>query len=69
MDQVRRLAAPWSRFQELPPDPSRRGVGSHVEMDEFAALVPDEEEDVQSPEANGLDHQQVSGPDALQLVG
>jgi len=38
-------------------------------MDEFAALVPDEEEDVQSPEANGLDHQQVSGPDALPLVG
>ena len=39
MDQVRRLASPWNRFQELPPDPSRRGVGSHVEMDEFAALV------------------------------
>jgi hypothetical protein len=37
-------------------------------MDEFPALVPHEEEDVQSPEAHGLDHQQVSGPDALQFV-
>ena len=68
MDQVRRLAAPWSRLQDLAPDPSGCGVGGHVEMDQFTALVPHEEEDLQSPEANGLDHQQVSGPDALQFV-
>ena len=68
MDHVRRLAAPWSRLQELPPDPSGYGVGGNVEMDEFTALAPHEEEDVQSPEANGRDHQQVNSPDAVKFV-
>ena len=51
MGQVCRLATPWRRCQELLPDPSRGGVGSNAEMHEFTALVPYEEEDVQSSKA------------------
>ena len=52
MDQVRRLTAPWSCLQDLPPDPSSCGAGGNVQRDEFTALVPHEKQDVESPEAD-----------------
>ena len=44
MDQVSRLPAPGGGFDHLPPDPGRRRAGGDVEMNQFPALVADEEE-------------------------
>src|SRR5262244_1234277 len=51
------------------PDPGGGRVGGHVEMEQTAAAVADQEEDVEGLESQGLDHEQVSGPDGLSVVG
>src|ERR1700682_6007091 len=68
VDEVRGLATPRCRLKQLLPDPSRRRTGSDVEVDQFTALVADEEEDIQDPAVNGLDDQQIGCPDTLELI-
>src|ERR1035437_450827 len=62
------LATPWSRLKQLPPDPCRRRTGRDVEMDQLTAVVTDEAEHLQDPGVNGVDHQEIGCPDALELV-
>ena len=38
-------------------------------MDQLTTVVPDEEEDVEDPVVNGVDHQQIGRPDSFELVG
>ena len=57
MDQISRLAAPGGRFDRLSPDPCRRRAGGNVEVNQLPALVADEQEDVQSLEADRLYHE------------
>src|SRR6266571_8214426 len=67
-DQVLRLTAPGSGFNQLPPDPSRCRAGGDIEMSSLPALVAEKEEHVQGLEADRLHHEQVRRPDALDLV-
>ena len=46
MDQISRLAVPWRGFDQLPPDPCGGRMGGHVEVNELATPVSDEEDDV-----------------------
>jgi hypothetical protein len=69
MDQVVRFAVPGRGFDQLPPDPRRGGMGSHLEMDQLATSVADEEEDVEGLEGQGLDDKEVGRPDRLSVVG
>ena len=68
-DKIARLAGPASRLNQLTPDPGRGGVGGHIEVDEFAPVVRDEEEHVERLERQGVDGQQVSCPDPRAMVG
>jgi hypothetical protein len=68
VDKVGRLATPWCRLKELLPDPGRRRTGGHVAMDQPTAVVADEEEDVQDPVVDGVDHQQIGCPDAPEFI-
>jgi hypothetical protein len=68
VDEVGRFATPRCRLKQLLPDPSRRRTGRDVEVDRLTALVADEEEDVQDPVVNGVDDEQISCPDALDLI-
>jgi hypothetical protein len=45
-EQVRGLAAPRQRLDELAPDPRRRRVRRHAAVNELPAVVRDEEEHV-----------------------
>jgi hypothetical protein len=38
-------------------------------MDQLTTVVADEEEDVEDPVVNGVDHQQIGRPDSYELVG
>ena len=68
MDQVFARPVPRRRFQELVPDPGSSRTGGDVEVDQLPPLMADQEEDVEVPEAQGLDHEEVSRPAATQLV-
>ena len=45
MDQVVRFAIPGRGFDQLPPDPGRGGVAGHLEVDQLATAMANEEED------------------------
>jgi hypothetical protein len=65
MDQVAGVLAPGRGLDHLAPDPSGGGVGGHVEVKQAAAVVADQEEDIESLEGQGLNHEEVSCPDGL----
>jgi len=44
-------------------------MGGDLEVDNLAPPMADEEEDVQRLESQGLDDQQVGGPDHLCVIG
>ena len=69
VDEVFGLASPGSRPDQLPPDPGRGRTRGHVEVDQLTKVVPDEEEDIEDPVVNGVDHQQIGRPDSFELVG
>jgi len=69
VDQVAWLIAPRGGVDELLPDPGFGRTWGHVEMDNLPPGMGDEEEHVESAEAERPDDKKVSCPDALQLVG
>jgi len=69
MDEVVRSAVPGRGFDQLPPDPRRGGMGGHLEVDELATAMADEEEDVEGLEGKGLDDKEVGRPDRPSVVG
>jgi hypothetical protein len=69
MDQVDRVLASGRGLDHLAPDPGGGRVSGQVEVEQAAAAVADQEEDVEGPEGQGLDHEQVCCPDGLGLVG
>jgi len=69
MDQVAGLLAPGRGLDHLAPDPRRGRVGGHVEVEQAAAVVADQEEDVEGLEVQGLDYEEVGCPDGLGVVG
>jgi hypothetical protein len=44
-------------------------MSSHLEVDQLSTAVADEEEDVEGLEGQGLDDEEVGGPDRLSVVG
>ena len=44
-------------------------MGGHLEVDQLATAVADEEEDVEGLEGQGLDDKEVGRPDRLSVVG
>ena len=68
MDQVVRPAVPGRGFDQLPPDPGGAGMGGHLEVNELTTAVADEEEDVEGPEGEGLNDNEVGPTDRLSLV-
>jgi hypothetical protein len=44
-------------------------MGGHLEMDQLATAVADEEEHVEGLEGQGLDDKEVGRPDRLSVVG
>jgi hypothetical protein len=44
-------------------------VGGHVDVEQEAAVVADQEEDVEGLESEGLDDEEVGSPDGLSVVG
>lgn len=68
MDEVLRLPALGRRLQELVPNPGGSRTGGDVVVEQLSPLVADAKEDVEGPEGQGLDDEQVGGPDAAQLI-
>ena len=68
VDQISRLAVPGRGLDQLPPDPSGSGMGGYLEVDELAAAMTDEEEDVKGLEGQGLNNQEVGRPDRLSMI-
>ena len=68
VDQVRRVA-PGRGLDHLAPDPGGGRVGGHAEVEQAAAVVADQKEDVEGLEGEGLDHEEVGSPDGLSVVG
>jgi hypothetical protein len=60
--------SPRRRLDQLAPDPRGGRAGGHVQVDELAPGVADEDEHVQRPERQGLDGQQVHAPDVRPVV-
>jgi len=69
MDQMSRLAVPRCGFDQLPPDPYGGRMGGHLEVNELATPMTDEEDDVERLKGQGLDDEEVSRPDRLSMVG
>ena len=68
VDEVSGLPPPRSRLDHLLPDPRRGRTRGHIEVDQLTTVVPDEEEDVEDPVVDGVDHQQIGRPDSCELV-
>jgi hypothetical protein len=62
------LTAPGRGCDHLPPDPRSCQAGGNIEMNQFPALVANEEEHVRPLEADRLHNEQVRRPDARDLV-
>jgi len=68
MDEVARVAAPGSGFDQLSPYPGCARAGGDIEVDQLATLVADEKEDVESSVGRRLDDQKIGSPDTFDLV-
>jgi D-aminopeptidase len=54
--------------RELAPHPGGRRVGGHPDVDEFPAVVGDEEQDGERAEGDGGDGEEISRPDVVRVV-
>ena len=48
---------------------ARGGVAGHLEVDQLATAMANEEEDEEGLERQGLDDKEVGGPDRVSMVG
>ncbi len=69
VDQVAGVLAPGRGLDHLARDPSCGRMGGDVEVEQAAAVVADQEDDVEGSEGKGLDHEQISSPDGFSVVG
>jgi hypothetical protein len=69
MDQVSRLVVSRCGFDQLPPDPSGGRMGGDFDVDELATPMTNEEDDVERLEGQGLDDEEVGGPERPSMVG
>src|ERR1035437_1221830 len=69
VDEMSGLPTPGRRLQELAPDPGGARARGDPDLHQLPPSVPDEEEDVQGLEADGLDHELIGRPDALEPGG
>ena len=60
VDEKPRLPAPGRCFQELLPDPGSGRTRGDVEVEQLSPLVATEKEDLEGPEGQGLDDEQVA---------
>jgi hypothetical protein len=67
-EQVAWLVAPGRRLHQLAPDPSRRRVGRHVDVHQFAPAVGHKYEHIQRFERQGRYREQVSSPEVVGVV-
>ena len=63
-----RLLAPGRGLDELAPYPVGGGMSGHVQVNELAPTVLDEEEDVERLEGEGWHGEEVAGPNAWRVV-
>ena len=63
------MLAPGRGLDHLAPDPGRGRVGGHLEVEQAAAMVADQEEDVEGLEGQSLDYEEVGCPDDVGVVG
>ena len=64
--RVAGVLTPGCGLLHLAPDPGSGRVTGHVEVEQAAAIVADQEE---VWKVEGLDHEQVRSPDRLSVVG
>lgn len=62
-DHVLRLLAPWCGFSQLLPNPLCCRVGGHVQVNEPAPAMRDEDDDVERLHGDGLNREEVGRPD------
>jgi hypothetical protein len=60
-EQVPRDRVVWECLDDLPGDPDGRGVVRDAEMDEFAAVVAEHDENEQKAEGQGRHKEEVHG--------
>ncbi len=63
------MLAPGCGFDHLATDPSGSRMSGHVEVEQAATVVADQEEDVEGVEGQGLDREEICCPDGLSVVG
>jgi hypothetical protein len=54
-------------LDDLPGGPDCRGVVRDVDMEEFAAVVAEHDEDEEQAEGDGRDHEEVDGDDVVDV--
>ena len=67
-DQETRAVSPRRGIDELPPDPGRRRMCGDVDVHHRAAIVRDEEEDVERVEPERVHREEVRCPDLRAVV-
>ena len=68
MDQKLRLPTEGRRLQHLAPDPGGGRAGRDVEVNPFPSIMAEQEEYIEDAVTHRLDHEEIGGPDAAQLV-
>src|SRR5262245_61049421 len=63
------VLAPGRGFDHLAPHPGGGRMSGHVEVEQAAPAVADQKEDVEGLEGQGLNHEHISCPDGLDMVG
>ena len=58
-----------ARRHHLLSEPLRRRMGRYSGVDDFSRAMIDNEDDIQRPEPNGLNGEQIASPDLLGVLG
>jgi hypothetical protein len=67
-NQIVRLLVPRSRLGKLAPHPFSSRMGGDVGMNQPAAVVSDEEEDVEGLESERLHREEIGRPDVRRVI-
>ena len=69
MKQIFRLYPKRGSFPDLLGDPGGSGIGGYCEMFNLAAVMADDQQDIQHFEIKSRDDQKVHRPNALAVIG
>ena len=66
--QIARRSIPWKGLGHLAGKPVLRGIFSDVEVNNFSAVMTEDDEGIEKPKSRGYNNEHVDGGQAMHVV-